>query len=338
MRRSLRRALTAALLTLGLLGRADAAEPHEETGFGSNPGNLRMFSYVPAELAPGGSLIVVLHGCKQRAATFARDAGWLAFADSARLALLLPEQKGLPRLFHDIYVSPWAVALFGANNQNACFNWFEPDDTARDRGEALSIRQMIDAMIARHSLDPLRVYIVGLSAGGAMAAAMLAAYPERFAGGAIVAGVPYGCADTVAKALQCMKPGIDQTPAEWGRRVRKLAGGAGRVPPVSIWHGGADDRVVPRNRQELVEQWTAVHGVTGPPAHHSDGGPLMRELYKDGAGITVVESVLVKGLGHAFPIRTDDTSSCGQPGDFVVSAGVCAAMEISRFWGLIRGN
>ena len=116
MRRSLRRALTASLLTLGLLGRADAAEPHEETGFGSNPGNLRMFSYVPAELAPGGSLIVVLHGCKQRAATFARDAGWLAFADSARLALLLPEQKGLPRLFHDIYVSPWAVALFGANS------------------------------------------------------------------------------------------------------------------------------------------------------------------------------------------------------------------------------
>jgi poly(3-hydroxybutyrate) depolymerase len=68
-------------------------------------------------------------------------------------------RKGLSRLFHDIYVSPWAVALFGANNQNACFNWFEPDDTARDRGEALSIRQMIDAMIARHSLDPLRVYI-----------------------------------------------------------------------------------------------------------------------------------------------------------------------------------
>jgi len=73
------------------------------------------------------------------------------------------------------------VALFGANNQNACFNWFEPEDTARDRGEALSIRQMIDAMVARHFVDPSRVYIVGLSAGGAMTAAMLAAYPERFA-------------------------------------------------------------------------------------------------------------------------------------------------------------
>ena len=84
---------------------------------------------------------------------------------------------------------------------------FQPEDTARDRGEALSIRQMIDAMIARHSVDRSRVYVVGLSAGGAMAAALLAAYPERFAGGAIVAGVPYGCANTVGEALRCMSPG-----------------------------------------------------------------------------------------------------------------------------------
>jgi poly(hydroxyalkanoate) depolymerase family esterase len=133
-------------------------------------------------------LIVVLHGCKQKAASFASDAGWLALSDRYGLALLLPEQKGLPSYFYDIYLFPWVVTLFGANNQNACFNWFQPEDTARDRGEALSIRQMIDVMIARHSVDPSRVYVVGLSAGGAMAAVMLAAYPERFAGGAIVAG------------------------------------------------------------------------------------------------------------------------------------------------------
>ena len=71
-----------------------------------------------------------------------------------------------------------------------------------------------------------------------MTAAMLAAYPERFAGGAIVAGVPYRCANTVAKALHCMNPGIDQAPAEWRRRVLDVAGAEGRIiPPVSIWHG-----------------------------------------------------------------------------------------------------
>ena len=338
LRRNLRRALAAALLALGALAGAAAAQPQEETAFGSNPGNLRMFSYVPAGLAPTAPMIVVLHGCKQKAATFARDAGWLALADSAKLALLLPEQKGLPSYLYDIWGVTWLVPWFGANNQNACFNWYEPEDTARDRGEALSIRQMIDTMVERHAVDRSRVYVVGLSAGAAMTAVMLAAYPERFAGGAIVAGVPYRCADDVLKALQCMSPGIDQTPAEWRRRVREAGGVEGPVPLVSIWHGDADTRVVPRNRQELVEQWTAVHGLPATPTRTDRNGRVTRYSYTDSAGVTQVESVLVEGLAHAFPIRTDGGPPCGQPGDYVVAAGVCAAREISRFWGLSDGN
>ena len=331
--------LGVALLMISALVAANAAEPREETGFGSNPGNLRMFSYVPADQEPAAPLIVVLHGCKQKATTFARDAGWLALADRSGLALLLPEQKGLPSYFYDVYLFPWFVALWGANNQNACFNWFQPEDTARDRGEALSIRQMIDAMIARHSVDRSRVYVVGLSAGGAMAAAMLAAYPERFAGGAIVAGVPYGCANTVDEALRCMNPGIDRAPSEWGRRVIDVAGAEGRnIPSVSIWHGTADTRVVPRNREELVEQWTAVHGISTTPGRNERYGPILRELFLDGNGAVRVESVLVEGLAHAFPIRTDGASSCGQVGDFVVATDVCAATEIARFWGLPSGK
>jgi poly(hydroxyalkanoate) depolymerase family esterase len=332
---SVRGVVAAVLLTISALAGADAAEPHEETGFGSNPGNLRMFSYVPADREPAAPLIIVLHGCKQKAVKFASDAGWLALADRDGLALLLPEQKGLPSFFQDIYFPPWLVALWGANNQNACFNWFQPEDTARDRGEALSIRQMIDAMIARHSVDRSRVYVVGLSAGGAMAAVMLAAYPERFAGGAIVAGVPYGCANSVGEALQCMKPGIDQAPAEWGRRVVEAAGAEGRIiPPISIWHGTADTRVVPQNRQELVEQWTAVHGIPATPARIERNGSIKHEFFTDGAGAVRVESVLIEGLTHAFPIRTGGGSACGQPGDFVVPAEVCAATEIARFWGM----
>jgi poly(hydroxyalkanoate) depolymerase family esterase len=311
---------------------AHATEPREDTRFGANPGNLRMFSYLPEGLAPGAALVVVLHGCKQKAADFARDAGWIALADEAKVALLLPQQRGMPVWFHDVFVPPWMVASWGANNQNGCFNWFEPDDIARDKGEAASIKQMIDTVIMRHGLDRSRVFIVGLSAGGAMSAAMLAAYPEVFAGGAVVAGIPYRCAEKVSEALRCMSPGVDHSAAEWRAKV---AAGERSYPPVSIWQGDADTRVVPANQRELVEQWTALHGITDAQGRAEQNQVLTRTTYMDASGKVRVESVLVRGLKHAFPIEKGGAPPCGQEGDFVAAAGVCAAREIGRFWGLV---
>jgi poly(hydroxyalkanoate) depolymerase family esterase len=304
----------------------------EDSGFGSNPGNLRMFSYVPGGLPSPAALVVVLHGCKQNAKDFARDAGWLALADDAKVALLLPEQKGLPSYYWDVYVPPWMVAWGGANNQNGCFNWFEPDNNARDKGEALSIRQMIDTMISRHSLDRSRVFIAGFSAGGAMTAAMLADYPELFAGGAIVAGVAYRCADDVIEALRCMNPGVNHSAAEWRRKVSA----AEKFPPVAIWQGDADKRVVPDNQRELVEQWTALHGIPDAQGRTETSGTVTRTTYADTSGAVRVESVLIKGLDHAFPIATGSGAPCGQESDFVKAAGVCAAREIGRFFGVVN--
>ena len=330
---------TVLALSIIMLVRANAAELREETAFGSNPGNLRMFSYAPAGVKTPAPLVVVLHGCKQKAATFARDAGWLDLAESTKTMLLLPEQKGLNPYWYGVaWAAPW-VSLLGANNQNACFNWFEPGDTVRDRGEALSIAQMIDAMLTKYPVDKSRIYIAGLSAGGAMTGAMLAAYPERFAGAAIVAGVPYGCADTVVRAMHCMKPGVDRKPAEWRKALGGTSVSPTRYPPVSIWHGDADERVVPRNRIELVEQWTAAHGLTGAASKISPHDEkLTRETYTDTSGTPKVESVVVKSLGHAFPIRADGVSPCGQPGDFVVDVQVCGVAEIARFWGLAASH
>src|SRR3954463_16767186 len=140
----------------------------ETAEFGSHPGSLRMFSFVPPNPEPAPALVVVLHGCGQTAAAYDFGAGWSTLAKRYGFALLMPEQQS-------------------ANNANTCFNWFNPGDVARGRGEAASIRQMVARMVADHKIDPRRIYITGLSAGGAMTSVMLATYPEVFAGGAIIA-------------------------------------------------------------------------------------------------------------------------------------------------------
>src|SRR6516165_9441110 len=158
----------------------------EVSRFGSNPGELRMFVFVPAHLQQSRALVVVLHGCGQTAANYDLGAGWSTLAKRYGFALLLPEQQV-------------------TNNANTCFNWFNPEDTARGRGEAESIRQMITRMVADHGIDQRRIYITGLSAGGAMTSVMLAIYPEMFAAGAIIAGLPFGVASNVREALKGMR-------------------------------------------------------------------------------------------------------------------------------------
>ena len=153
--------------------------------FGPNPGNLQMFTFVPDDLPPSPALVVVLHGCTQNAPGYDLGAGWSTLAERHGFVVVCPQQ------------SP-------ANNPKSCFNWFLPGDVTRGRGEVLSIRNMIERAILDHGIDRSRVFVNGLSAGGAMAAAMLATYPELFAGGGIVAGLPYGAAANVQQALQAM--------------------------------------------------------------------------------------------------------------------------------------
>jgi poly(hydroxyalkanoate) depolymerase family esterase len=164
------------------------AAPVEITGFGSNPGHLRMFKHVPARLPASSPLVVVLHGCMQNARDFAAQSGWIEVADRLQLALALPETHG--------------------NNPLNCFNWFVISHNRRDQGEALSIKQIVDKMKTDHGVDPGRIFVAGLSAGGAMTSVMLATYPDVFAG-----GLPYGCANDpspfglATQAKQCMSSG-----------------------------------------------------------------------------------------------------------------------------------
>jgi poly(3-hydroxybutyrate) depolymerase len=136
----------------------------ETTDFGSNPGELRMWSFVPAKSQQAPALVVVLHGCGQTAAGYDLGAGWSTLAERYGFALLMPEQQR-------------------GNNAQGCFNWFNPEDITRDHGEACSIRQMIARMAADHGIDRNSIFVTGLSAGGAMTSVMLATSPEIFSAG-----------------------------------------------------------------------------------------------------------------------------------------------------------
>ncbi|WP_042778610.1 extracellular catalytic domain type 1 short-chain-length polyhydroxyalkanoate depolymerase, partial [Sinorhizobium fredii] len=174
------------------------------TGFGSNPGRLGMKLFVPRRLPAKPALVVILHGCGQTPESLDIASGFSKLAAQRGFLLLYPQQRE-------------------ANNAQRCFNWFRPSAVARDGGEVMSIRQMIDHACRRHRVDRSRVYVAGLSAGGALTAALLAIYPNLFSGVAIFAGMPYGAARDAISAMRAMKSGITRSPADWGNFVRAVS-------------------------------------------------------------------------------------------------------------------
>nr|WP_218625593.1 PHB depolymerase family esterase [Bradyrhizobium sp. dw_411] len=288
----------------------------EITEFGTNPGDLRMFAYVPETLQPMPSLIVVLHGCGQTAAGYDLGAGWSTLAQHYGFALLMPEQQH-------------------SNNGQGCFNWFNPEDTTRGSGEACSISQMIAQMVHEHAIDPNRIYVTGLSAGGAMTTAMLATYPETFAAGAVIAGLPFGVATNVREALN----GMFQTPArpapELGDLVRNASDHKGPWPRLSVWHGSADRTVNPANADEILKQWLDVHQLPSAPMSEGavDGYP--RQIWWNTDGETIVESYTITNMAHGTPLGlADNDERYGAEGAFLIEAGISSSYHIANFFGL----
>jgi poly(hydroxyalkanoate) depolymerase family esterase len=283
--------------------------------FGSNPGALRARLHVPAGLAPGSPLVVVLHGCTQSAAAYDHGSGWSTLADSSGFAALFPEQVR-------------------ANNANLCFNWFEPGDTKRGSGEALSIRQMIAQMVKDHALDEQRVFITGLSAGGAMTSAMLATYPEVFAGGAIVAGLPYGVAESVPQAFDRMRGHGGPSGKVLAERVLDASDHKGPWPTVSVWHGTADATVSLSNAGAIVDQWRGVHALPASPTQTSIVDGHRRNVWHGPQGQEHIQLFTIDSMGHGTPIQASGMDQLGHAGPFMLDQGISSTRHIARSWGI----
>jgi poly(hydroxyalkanoate) depolymerase family esterase len=287
----------------------------EVASFGSNPGNLRMHIYIPDDVGPSPPLVIALHGCTQTADSYDQGTGWSQLADRFGFIVVFPEQQS-------------------ANNPKNCFSWFLPGDTTRDSGEALSIRQMIAKAGEKFGVDRSRIFVTGLSAGGAMTSVMLATYPEIFAGGAIIAGLPYGSASSVQEAFEAMFNERAPSSRTLGDHVRAASDYHGPWPKISVWHGTADVVVRPSNANDIVKQWIDVLKLPKSSSREEQIGRHIRRVWNDAKGDTRIEAYSITGMGHGVPLATTGPDGLGVASPFFLEAGVSSTLLITRYWGL----
>jgi poly(hydroxyalkanoate) depolymerase family esterase len=282
-------------------------------------GGRRVLVHTPPGLdtSVAAPLVVMLHGCTQDPADFARGTGMNAAADADGFVVAYPEQ---PR----------------SANPQGCWNWFAREHQGREGGEPASIAAVVEALKGgkdHAAVDPQRVYVAGMSAGGAMAGVLGATWPDLFAGVAIHSGLPYGTATGVGAALQAMTRGTSD-PAAAGRAAHTAMGAAVRPLPVLVIHGDADRTVRPCNGAQTAEQWCETNRLaTGAPLVAESAEPLTggrsgtRRRWRDPAGRVLVECLELGGLGHAW-------SGGSASGSHTDPTGLDATAAIVRFFGL----
>ena len=284
--------------------------------FGSNPGNLGARTYVPASLAADAPLVVVFHGGSQSAYDYDLGSGWSRLADKHGFALLFPEQRR-------------------ANNPALCFNWYETGDNKRSSGEAASTRQMIEALVLREGLARGRVFVSGVSAGGAMAAVMMATYPEVFSGGAMIAGLPYGCAAGILQAMDRMHGLGGPSAHQLEAKVRAASTHDGPWPRLSLWHGTADRTVALSNIDAILGQWCLLHGLDVGDAMNASADGYPRRVWCDRDGREIIEYYSITGMGHGTPLETGGIDGYGRPGSYMLDVHISSTLRIARFWGIV---
>ncbi|SDA17584.1 PHB depolymerase family esterase [Sphingomonas sp. NFR15] len=272
----------------------------EERSYSGPEGTMHYRLYRPAQARAGMPLIVMLHGCTQSPEDFARGTGMNRFADEHGFLVAYPRQTQ-------------------AANAQKCWNWFKPGDQRRDRGEPALLAGVTRQVIAEERADPARVYVAGMSAGGAAAAIMAAEYPDLYAAVGIHSGLACGVARDLPSALHAMKRGGGTRATDTGRRF----------VPVITFHGDRDATVNEINSREIVAAAAAVAPApltaTVETVRNPAGRSYTRETSADGRGRVLIERWTIAGSGHAW-------SGGDASGSYTDPAGPDASREMVRFF------
>ena len=256
--------------------------------------------YVPANAAAGAPLLVMLHGCTQTPDDFAAGTRMNRLADEYGFLVAYPEQTR-------------------SANASRCWNWFRSGDQRRDAGEPALISGMTREIVDRHAIDPRRVYVAGLSAGGAAAAIMGETYPDLYAAVGVHSGLACGAASDMAGAMMAMRRGGAQT------QMRPAA----TFVPTITFHGDRDTTVDKINSDEIIAR--ARHGEASALTLETVRGATpggrshVRRILRDPQGRSRLEQWTIQGAGHAW--------AGGDPaGSYTDPTGPDASREMVRFF------
>jgi poly(hydroxyalkanoate) depolymerase family esterase len=225
--------------------------------------------------------VVALHGCTQTAGDFAAGSRFDSVAERAGAYVVYPEQPVRA-------------------NGNRCWNWFLAAHQARGQGEPGTIVSLVNDLLARHPIDPQRVYVAGLSAGGAMAAILAEQAPDVFAAAGIMAGVPLHASRNVEDAFRTMRAGVSPADAVALLAGRRLPEESYERLRVTIWTGTEDRTVNPRNAPALTAQFRSLCGVADVEASIDARKEATIERWRGADGRVRVEAWQLPRIGHAW--------------------------------------
>jgi poly(hydroxyalkanoate) depolymerase family esterase len=264
-----------------------AGQLQEVVDFGPNPTGVGMHLYVPPRLRHRPATVVAMHYCGGTGPLFFAQTDYASLADRYGFLVIYPT----------------------AGRADACFDVTSPQALVRDGGsDPVGIVSMVRHVRDRFHADRHRGFAVGFSSGAELVNVLLAAYPDVFAAGSVMAGSPVGCytADGGGFNPNCENGGTIRTPRQWGDYVRAaLPGYHGPRPRVQLWHGTADTIISYVNFGEEVKQWTDV--LRARPAGTDQPGPMWtRTRYADRSGRTVIEAVSIEGAPHGIAFSEPD--------------------------------